>query len=350
MIEVAALTSGRRVPSSRFRVRQHVEPLRSLGVDVHEYVPAIDKYARLPGWPSGVSQVAVGPLYLLWQAVKVSSRLPAVLASHRHDVTWLQRELLPGYLTLEPALKRPLVLDIDDAIWLAKPFGRSATRALARRADLIVAGNRYLAEWFSGHNREVHVVPTAVDTDRFRARPRPDSGRASFVVGWTGTSGNLAFLRSIERPLARFLDEHPDARLRVVSDAPPGLTASGQVDYVPWSEDVEVAAVQEMDVGLMPLPDNEWTRGKCGFKMLQYMACGVAVVASPVGVNAEILAMAELGLAAREEADWYDALCWLHANRFKALQYGENGRSVAETRFGKEVVARQLAEIFRRFR
>jgi glycosyltransferase involved in cell wall biosynthesis len=350
MIEVAALTSGRRVPSARFRVRQHVEPLRLLGVDVHEYVPAIDKYARLPGWPAGVSQVAVWPLYPLWQAVKVSSRLRAVLASRRYDVTWLERELLPGYLTLERALKRPLVLDVDDAIWLAKPFGRSAARAIARQADVIVAGNRYLGEWFSEHNRDVHVVPTAVDTDRFRPRSRPVSDRASFVVGWTGTSANLPFLRSIERPLRRFLDEHPRARLRVVSDAPPGLTARGRVDYVPWSEEVEVSAVQEMDVGLMPLPDDEWTRGKCGFKMLQYMACGVPVVASPVGVNAQILAMGELGLAAREEADWYDALRWLYTNASQALQYGQNGRSVAETRFGKEVVARQLAEIFRRFR
>src|SRR5207245_4483726 len=122
-------------------------------------------------------------------------------------------------------------------LFAAHACGAPAARALARRACLIGAGNRYLGEWFSGHNREVHVVPTAVDTDRFRARPRPAAGRASFVIGWTGTSANLVFLRSIERPLARFLDEHPHARLRVVSDAPPGLMASGQVDYVPWSEE-----------------------------------------------------------------------------------------------------------------
>jgi glycosyltransferase involved in cell wall biosynthesis len=350
MIEVAALTSGRRVPSARFRVRQHIEPLRRHGVEVHEYVPAIDKYARLPGWPSGVSQIAAWPLYPLWQAVKVSSRLRGVLASRRYDVTWLERELLPGYLTLEPALKRPLVLDVDDAIWLAKPFGRSAARAIAGRADAIVAGNRYLGEWFSAHSRQVHVVPTAVDTDRFRARPRADTGRPSFVVGWTGTSANLGFLRGIERPLARFLDAHPHARLRVVSDAPPGPMVGGRVEYVRWSEDVEVAAVQEMDVGLMPLPDDEWTRGKCAFKMLQYMACGVPVVASPVGVNAEILAMGELGLAAREEAEWFDALRWLHDHATQAVQYGRNGRSVAESRFARDVVAARLAEVFRGLR
>src|SRR5437867_2560366 len=123
MIEVAALTSGRRVPSARFRVRQHVEPLRSLGVDVHEYVPAIDKYARLPGWPAGVSQVAVWPLYPLWQAIKVSSRLRAVLASRRYDVTWPGRAPLPAYLPLESAAKRPVPLAVDDGLWLGEPYG-----------------------------------------------------------------------------------------------------------------------------------------------------------------------------------------------------------------------------------
>src|SRR3989442_11978961 len=122
MIEVAAVTSGRWVPSARFRVRQHVEPLRSLGVDVHEYAPAIDKYARLPGWPSGVSQVAVWPLYPLWQAVKVSSRLPAVLPGPPHHFTWLGRGLLPGYPTLEPAPKRPLLLGVYHATPPAQPL------------------------------------------------------------------------------------------------------------------------------------------------------------------------------------------------------------------------------------
>ena len=166
MIRVAALTSGKVVPSSRFRVRQHVEPLRALGFAVREYTPVIDKYAPLPAWPTGLSPRFAPQLYP-WQASKLIARLPGLVGSWRSDVTWLERELLPGRLTLEPLLRTPVVFDVDDAIWLSSPVAPAVARAVAERSAMVVAGNDYLADWFSNFTSKVRVVPTAVDTDRF---------------------------------------------------------------------------------------------------------------------------------------------------------------------------------------
>ena len=352
MIRVAALTSGRDVPSARFRVRQHVGPLRRSGIHVREYVPAIGKYDPTPPWMVYLSRRGL-PTFLLdhgWRAAKRLVRAPGLLGGRRADITWLERLLLPGYLTSERMLKRPLVFDVDDAIWLSEPHGEMAVGAVASMADVVVAGNRYLADRLSERSRNVRIVPTGVDTERFRPRPAGEGGRGEpFVIGWIGTSSNLGFLEGIGRPLGLFLDDHDDARMLVVSDRPPGFLhgGPGKVRYIPWSEDIEAEAVQEMDVGLMPLPDTEWTRGKCSFKMLQYMSCGIPAVVSPTGMNGEILEMAEVGLPARSDDDWYDALSFLRANRERAAEYGREGRAVAQSRFSREVVTEILAEIFR---
>ena len=351
MIKVAALTSGRSVPSSRFRVRQHIAPLREMGIVVREYAPAVEKYAPVPGWMGRLSSFGC-PDFLIehgWRAVKRAARIPGILGSRRSRVTWLERLLLPGYLTAEGLLKQPIVFDVDDAIWLSQPRGGEAAAAIARRAEVVLAGNDYLAGWFSAHNRRVRVVPTAVDTERFRPGRRGVAD--SFTVGWIGTSGNLPFLEEVQDPLRRFLGDYDDARLLVVSDRPPALRAlpAGRVRYLPWSMEGEADALREMDVGLMPLPDNEWTRGKCAFKMLLYMATGLPAVVSPVGMNRDLLVMGNVGMAASDGDGWYEALSWYYENPGRREESGREGRAIAEKRFSRNVVAGILAGIFREF-
>ena len=223
MIRVAALTSGRSLPSSRFRVRQHIAALREHGLLAREFTPRISKYARIPGWPPSVRQGYAGPLLLPWLAAKLVSRVPGVVGSRRSDCTWLERELLPGLRTLEPLLARPMVFDVDDAVWLSRPAAEKAIGAIARRAAIIVAGNDFIADWMSQHCERVRVIPTAVDTDRFRPRIAKDDG--PFTVGWTGVGDNYPYLAAIQAPLARFFATHPRARLLVIADRPPRLMA-----------------------------------------------------------------------------------------------------------------------------
>jgi len=349
MINVAAITSGRNVPSARFRVRQHVDVLREMGVCIRERIPPIEKYAPAPGWMSRLTQYGC-PGFLVecgWRAVKRSARIPGILESRRSQVTWLERLLLPGRLTEEWLLKRPLVFDVDDAIWLFPPGGLHAAAAVGRRADVVVAGNEYIADWFRAHARQVRVIPTAVDTDHYH--PGRGSHADGFTVGWIGTSSNLPFLEAIEAPLRRFLEEHPDSRLLVVADRPPMFRAvpRNKVRYIPWSMGGEAEALREMHVGLMPLPDTEWTRGKCSFKMLLYMATGIPAVVSPVGMNREILDIGSVGVGANDDEGWYEALSCYHRDPHRRESDGREGRAIAVQKFGKRIVAKALLQIFR---
>lgn len=348
-IKVAALSSGRNVPSTRFRIRQHIEPLRRAGIYVREYVPAIGKYARLPGLSHTKCPKCLWPIYALWQGVKLLTRVPGIIGSWNAQITWLGREMFPGFLTFEPLLKHPYVFDVDDAIWLNRPFGYSAMTKIAKDAAIVLAGNTYIADWFSPHARDVRIVPTAINTDYFRPRISSDSRRnGHFVIGWTGTSINLKYLKKIEKMLESFLETHNDAELLVIAERPPNFhrLRPEWVRYIKWSPRVEVSAVQQMDVGIMPLSDNEWTRGKCSFKMLQYMACGVPVVVSPVGMNAEILSMDFIGFSARNEADWYEALDNLYRDHTLAHKCGATGRLIVEQHFSRAIVSAKIAQIF----
>lgn len=347
MIRVAALTAGAAAPSARFRVRQHVPPLRESGIEVREHVPAIGRYAPLPAWPEGWRSV-YAPHFAPWQVAKLAARVPGIAGSWRSDLTWLQRTFLPHTQSLEWLLKGPLVFDVDDAIWSTGAVARAAATSLGRRARTVIAGNAYIAEWFSDFCGDVRVIPTGVDTDRFLpSPPREAAGRAGrFTLGWTGTASNLVYLEAIEDELAAFFRRHADAELLVVADRPPRFRrlAAPRVRFLRWSPEVEADALASIDVGIMPLPDNRWTRGKCSYKMLQYMACAKPVVASPVGMNVELFARGSIGLPARA-GEWAEALEHFR-DRERGAACGTTGRQVVEREFSRRVVSRALADVF----
>ncbi|MHC4607806.1 MAG: glycosyltransferase family 4 protein [Planctomycetota bacterium] len=301
------LTSGRSVPSSRFRVRAFVPQLRRDGFRVR-VVPCVpNKYA-----------------HKLWTPAKLVSRLTAVLRAPFHDLIFLERELLPHFTPLferiAAALNRCVHFDFDDAIHLKyhDPERNPLVKVL-RLARGVTAGNEWLAAYARRFTDRVAVVPTAIDTDRFSP---PGAGDVPLV--WTGTSSNLPFLADI----APALREVPGARILVVCDRPPpdlGIPT----EFVRWSARTEVDAVRRGRVGLMPLPDKKWAQGKCGFKLLQYMACGVPSVASPVGVNPEILDDGRCGLLASSRDDWAQALT----------------RLLADARLQKDLSARARARV-----
>lgn len=350
MIDVLALTGGRKLPSARFRVRQYIEPLGRRGVAVVERPSPISAAAELPFRSRRFGPRSLAPLYAGVQATKVLGQVPGVLASRRARLTWLQKPLVHGHLTLEPALGSPLLFDLDDAMWLAGPFGRKGTTYTAKRATAVIAGNRYLADWLGDHNPAVFVVPTAVDTRRYRPEDKAPDGR--FRIGWTGTGGNLPFLYDIEDQLHRFLHEVDDAQLVVMADEAPKFSRLPveRVRYVRWSPDTEAVVVRSFSVGLMPLPDLPWTRGKCGFKLLQYMASSAPFIASPVGMNADLLAAGRAGLAAGPgPGEWLEALRHLHRHPDERRAMGEQGRRLAEQHYDTEVVASQLAGILQRW-
>jgi len=296
----------------------------------------------LKHWP----RIARIPVVAAWQGMKVGLRLKQVVHSRSFDLTWLQRELVTGHQTIEWILGRPLVLDVDDAIWLGKPGVADHVARIATRADLILAGNSYIADWFSRFNRHVHIVPTGVDCDRHVPGNAASSGK--FVVGWIGTRGNLRYLSDIAPALRTFLARHPDAELHVVSDQAPVLPdlPPSQVRVIRWSESSEVKSIQHMTIGIMPLPDDPWTRGKCSFKMLQYMACGLGVVVSPVGMNKYVLGLDSVGLGATTLNDWAESLEYMYGNPSACANMGARGVQVVRRDFSTEIVSHTIATLF----
>lgn len=334
MLRVAAYTAGESTPSARFRVRQYIPKLADAGIDVREFPSRCGKYPP-------ASRIARP----IWAAGRLIEGALCAIGSHRRDVVLFQRELLSTMVTLEPLYKRPRILDVDDAIWLHRR-GSFALR-LAGQCDAVICGNSYLANYFGASGGPVYVLPTAVDTGKFFPK-RPCDDREA-VIGWSGTSGNLRFLEQIEPSLDIVMQRFPGLRLRVVCDKAPQfhLLPSARVEYVPWTPAIEVTALQDLHVGLMPLEDTDWARGKCAFKMLTYMACGVPVVVSPVGMNQEVLAMGDVGYGPRHPGEWVDALSALLENRGLAERMGDTARFVVERHFSVDVLAQRFAEMLK---
>lgn len=325
-ITVTALTSGKNSPPGRFRIRQFIEPLKSHGIVVTEYYPLVNKYAtkRLP-------------------PVSMLMRIPGVRAARASTITWLERELLANRFSIEPFLGRRKIVDIDDAIWLNKP---RFSENIAACCDGVIAGNEFIASYYRSKGVRVWTIPTSIDTTRWQ--PGEKNGNSGWTIGWTGSSSNLKYLYQIEEPLASFLRDHPSARLLVVCDKEPHFKTIAPTSYMfaRWSADNEVQLVQSMDVGLMPLTDTEWERGKCALKMIMYMAVGIPCIISPVGVGKSILNEAEVGLMAQTGEGWYQALERLYKDQKFCGNLGDRGRQLVEDRFSVHRNVRQLADIF----
>jgi glycosyltransferase involved in cell wall biosynthesis len=331
MLRVAAITGGQNVPSARFRVRQYIHVLRALDVHLEDLHSSTSAYPPAKPWQRPI-----------WAALRLAEMSKATLQSRHYDVTLLQREMISTLATLERWTGRPRVLDVDDAIHLFRD-GTTA-KTIATHCDRIICGNSHLAEIYRQWNSDVVVLPTPVDTERYHPNPY-DLNRDTLVIGWIGTSANLHYLQNIEPALAAVLQAYPHVTLHIVCDKLPKLPtiAINRVKYSPWSTATEVADIQSFSIGLMPLEDSPWARGKCSFKMLQYMACGLPVVVSPVGMNAEVLKLGDIGIGAGAFDEWVEALSTLIENTTVRIRKGGNGREIALRDFSLTSLAPRFA-------
>jgi glycosyltransferase involved in cell wall biosynthesis len=240
-----------------------------------------------------------------------------------------------------------LIFDADDALYLPSPeepqtlTARRRYRrnfdATAAMADLVFCGNAELAAKIP-HQR-VEILPTAVDCDRFR--PEVVGPPQGAVAGWVGHSSNFPYLEAIANPLREVAGRHPGFKLVVVADRRPRLE-DVPVEFRPWSLDREVECFRGIDIGLMPLDDTPWTRAKCAFKLLQYMALGLGTVASPVGMNRDVVEDGRNGLLAADGADWVRCLDELIRRPEKRRLLGQTGRETVLRDYSLPVVSCRL--------
>jgi glycosyltransferase involved in cell wall biosynthesis len=338
---------------TRFRITHYIPYLRTQGFDV-----TVDSFFT----PSFFRFVYERGRYLqkaLRFAGLAARRLVTAVGAARYDLIFIYREAFPvGPPLVERYLASrgsPIVLDFDDAIFL--PNASEANRfvgslkyvrkvaTLVRLSNRVIVGNEYLARYARAYNPAVSTIPTCVDTDRFVPRSRPRGG-GPLVIGWIGSPTTTPYLSTLCGVLRDVAARHSFV-LRVSGAA--GSIAFDGVDVrsEPWSLDREVDLFNTCDIGVYPLTDDEWSQGKCGFKAIQFMACGVPVVASPVGVNREIIRDGVNGFLAATPAEWVEKLERLLVDADLRARFAEAGRATVEERYSLRVNAPRFAQALR---
>lgn len=297
-------------------------------------IRAFEAASAASGWSVDVSGLARGTL----------ARLAQLRRASRYDAVILQRKLLAGWQLHTLRRRAPrLLFDFDDAVLYRDsydprgPFDRRRASRFARTvvaSDLVLAGNDFLAECAvaaGAPRRRVRVLPTCIDTDRYEPRPR-DRRADGLELVWIGSSSTLQGLEA-QRPLwERLGREVPGLRLKVVCDRFPRFDPLAVVP-VRWSEEAEAAELAAADVGISWIPDDRWSRGKCGLKVLQYQAAGLPVVANPVGVHPRMIELGISGFLAETADDWIGALRALAADPALRAEMGRAARASVEARY-----------------
>jgi glycosyltransferase involved in cell wall biosynthesis len=335
-------------PSQRFRIEQWTPHLAEQGIDVDLLPFAEQPLMRLLYEPGRSVAKAGGTLAAFVR------RFGSLAVARRYDAFVVHRAAcLAGPALIERLLAhlgRPLLFDFDDAIfmlhtsaanrrfaWLKFP---GKTAAICRVSTAVVVGNNYLADYARQHNPRVTIVPTSVDVKRYQPRPRAATGPV--VVGWTGSSTSQTHLEAFA-PVLRELLARRNVVLRVFSDREPVLPGIACV-WRRWSPSVEdeVRELEEFDIGIMPVPDDPWARGKCALKALQYMAMGIPTIVSAVGTNREVIEDGRNGFLVTTPEEWLSRLESLVDDAALRQRLGSAGRATVEQHYS----AQRCASLF----
>jgi glycosyltransferase involved in cell wall biosynthesis len=334
-------------PSQRFRIEQWMPHLKAKGVAV-DLFPFADK--ELMGMLHKPGHLATKAAANINRFLR---RFGDAVKSRRYDAVLIHRSAcIAGPATIERLvnwLGRPIIYDFDDAIfklhtteanrhfgWLKFP---GKTRTICRLSNHVVVGNTYLADYARKYNSRVTVIPTSIDTTQYQQAIKNRTNRR-IVIGWTGSSTSQTHLEMFA-PVVHKLVSLRDVEFRVISDREPVLPGIPYV-WQPWSPETEVEDLSRLDIGIMPIPDDEWARGKCALKALQYMAIGVPTICSPVGANSEVIQHGENGLLASSTDEWVSCFQMLVDDAELRRRLGLMGRRTVEDRYSMK----RCAELF----
>lgn len=340
-------------PGQRFRIEQWAPLLASkhgISVDFSIFEsPQLTRVLYEPG------RRATKAAFLLRDSIR---RRSVLTLAKEYDAVLVYREAsLFGPALYERMLARsgkPIIFDFDDAIWLHNTgslngwFTRlrfpGKTATICRLASAVVVSNSYLASYARPLNDNVAVIPSTIDLDLFRVQPALHQ-ESPFVIVWSGSVSTLPHLETARGALER-IGRKRKTVLRVICSRPPARSFDSiELQFVPWSADSEAAQLGASHVGIMPLPDDEFTRGKGGFKALLYMAVGRPVVVSPVGVNAQIVVPGTNGLLARTEDEWVEALDSLAESSSLRNRLAKAARTSVENGYSAESGAAAFAGV-----
>lgn len=339
-------------PGQRFRIEQWDQHLQESGVKL-TYRPFETRELKAILHTGGNVIAKIGGV------TRNFLRRRADLAGvGEYDLVYLFREaalLAPPWFERKIARSGvPIVFDFDDAVFVSykSPSNGylsylkfpSKTAEICRLSTHIMAGNEYLAEYARKQNPNVTIIPTTIDTDRYKFIERAAEPE-TITIGWSGSFSTIQHLATIRDALQE-LAKIERFRLRVIGATSYDLPGV-ETEAIPWRAATELDDLSPIDIGLMPLPDEDWSRGKCGLKALQYMALGIPTICSPVGVNTTIIRNGENGFLASGEVEWVDTIRQLIHSREIRNRIGRAGRETVESEYSAKVTAPRVLEVFR---
>ncbi|MGE0132765.1 MAG: glycosyltransferase family 4 protein [Blastocatellales bacterium] len=347
-------------PSQRFRIEQWMDYLRDReGITVELLSFADHELMALLREPGRIGAKAMASLAAY---VRAAMRVAGAI---RYDAVMVHRTIaLAGPALLERLLKatgKPVIYEFDDAIFLLhtsevnRRFGwmkfPQKTATICGLSSHVVVGNEWLAEYARQFNDQVTIIPTSIETDRYRTFHKNGAGDHNgngrrVVIGWTGSSTSQTYLEWFAPVLGEFMKRR-DVELRVISNREPEMQ---DVPYVwrEWRPETEIEEISRFDIGIMPMPEDQWSRGKCALKALQCMAAGTPVVCSAIGANLEVISHGENGILADTPEEWIQNLEKLVDDPALRFRLGEAGRQTVEDRYSTERCARMFAEVVRK--
>jgi glycosyltransferase involved in cell wall biosynthesis len=341
------------IGSQRFRFEQYLDELNSIA-----------RIKQFPFWSINAMKILYAKgkktqkaLHTLIGLSKRFFLLPMLI---RANVIFIHRESIPlghGYYEwiISKVLRKKIVFDFDDAIWLSQTSkenakigwlkGKDKTSKICNLSCLVVCGNAYLEEYAMRFNSNTIIIPTTLDTDYHKPKENK-LATEKIVIGWTGSPTTIDHFKIIIPVLEQLKNEYGERiQFSVIGDnryTHPELSISGQA----WRLETEIQDLMKFDIGIMPLPDDEWTKGKCGFKGLQYMSLEVPTVMSPVGVNTEIIDHGTNGFLANTDEEWYTILSELIENEKLRHKIGKEGRKTIINQYSISANKNKYASLF----
>lgn len=340
-------------PSQRFRFEQYASRMKNESI-----TPVIKPFFTEKGY------------YALYQNGHLLSKIHCIVHSyfkrfalllqvHSFDFVFIHREATPvGPPVIEwiiaKILRKKIIFDFDDAIWTTDKTNehafskwirwRSKVGTICRWSYKVSCGNDYLADFARHHNENVVVIPTTIASFGPVTREATDpSGRV--VIGWTGSHSTLKYLHALLPVLTSLQEKYPSAGFLVIADKDPNLSVTN-MRFLKWKKASEIEDLESIDIGVMPLPDDEWARGKCGFKALQYMALSIPAVVSPVGINKKIVTHGVEGFLCSTPDEWFSALEYLILNRNERMAMGRKGRQKVMDYYSMEANLSKFLSLF----
>jgi glycosyltransferase involved in cell wall biosynthesis len=342
------------VASQRFRFEQYFETLRKNNIQLRQ--------------KSFYSRWAYKVLYRKKQFIlKAAGTIFGFLKRIFHffycisfDYIFIHREVTPiGPPVFEwlmaKVLGKKIIYDFDDAIWMPNTSDENSLisglkwhkkfNSICAWSYKISCCNEFLAEQAGKFNHNIIIIPTTIDTLRFEIGKTLHRYGDHVVIGWTGTHSTLSYLSPMIDLLKKIIEMHQEVQFRIICNKTPDWELPN-LQFIEWNKSNEVRDLIGIDIGIMPLPDTDWAMGKCGFKILQYLALEIPAIATPVGVNKEIIVHGKNGFLCTSEKEWLDHLKLLIESKELRQELGKNGRKTVEEYYSLEVNNKSFLDLF----